>query len=136
MGIQYFNRGGHHSKYWIPIHYDTIEDGQNKTSHRLFSKHFSTMMCVFKHSTDSIILFIRTYFSRSVLAYILFTNWKSNLQNSNSTHQFDLNTHRLVESSCEDSHLTIFDMIKRNESDVKNIVFEILAKNCFQIILF
>ena len=36
-----FNRGVaagiHHSKYWMPIHYDTIEDGQNKTSHRLFS---------------------------------------------------------------------------------------------------
>ena len=40
MGIQYFNRGGagiHHSKYRMPIHYDTIEDGQNKTSHSLFS---------------------------------------------------------------------------------------------------
>ena len=24
-------------KYWIPIHYDTIEDGQNKKSHLLFS---------------------------------------------------------------------------------------------------
>ena len=22
--------GIHHSKYWMPIHYDTIEDGQNK----------------------------------------------------------------------------------------------------------
>ena len=33
MGIQYFNRGG----YRLRIHYDTIEDGQNKTSHRLFS---------------------------------------------------------------------------------------------------
>ena len=22
--------GTHHSKYWMPIHYDTIEDGQNK----------------------------------------------------------------------------------------------------------
>ena len=30
--------GIHHSIYWMPIHYDTIEDGQNKTSHRLFSK--------------------------------------------------------------------------------------------------
>ena len=30
--------GIHHSKYWIPIHYDTIEDGQNKKSHLLFSK--------------------------------------------------------------------------------------------------
>ena len=28
----------HHSKYWMPIHYDTIEDGQNKTSDRVFSK--------------------------------------------------------------------------------------------------
>ena len=23
-------------KYWMPIHYDTIEDGQNKKSHLLF----------------------------------------------------------------------------------------------------
>ena len=30
--------GIHHSKYWMPIHYDTIEDGQNKRSHLLFSK--------------------------------------------------------------------------------------------------
>ena len=41
--IHYFNRGGcrpsgiHHWKYCMPIHYDTIEGGQNKTSHRLFS---------------------------------------------------------------------------------------------------
>ena len=28
--------GIHHSKYWMPIHYDTIEDGQNKQSHLLF----------------------------------------------------------------------------------------------------
>ena len=27
----------HHSKYWMPIYYDTIEDGQNKKSHLLFS---------------------------------------------------------------------------------------------------
>ena len=27
-----------HSKYWMPIHYDTIEDGQNKKSHLLSSK--------------------------------------------------------------------------------------------------
>ena len=37
-----FNRGGyagiHHSKYWMPIHYDIIEDGQNKKSQLLFSK--------------------------------------------------------------------------------------------------
>ena len=25
-------------KYWMPIHYDTIKDGQNKNSHFLFSK--------------------------------------------------------------------------------------------------
>ena len=30
--------GIHHSKYWMPIHYDTIEDGQNKKSHLSFSK--------------------------------------------------------------------------------------------------
>ena len=32
--------GIHHSKYWMPIHYDTIEDGQNKKSHLLFSKYW------------------------------------------------------------------------------------------------
>ena len=33
----------HHSQYWTRIHYDTIEDGQNKTTHRLFYNysHFS-----------------------------------------------------------------------------------------------
>ena len=30
--------GIHHSKYWMTIHCDTIEDGQNKKSHLLFSK--------------------------------------------------------------------------------------------------
>ena len=30
--------GIHHSKYWMPIHYDTIEDEQNQKSHLLFSK--------------------------------------------------------------------------------------------------
>ena len=29
--------GIHHTKYWMPIHYDTIEDGQNKKSLLLFS---------------------------------------------------------------------------------------------------
>ena len=31
--------GIHHSKYWMPIHYDTIEDGQNKKSELLLSKY-------------------------------------------------------------------------------------------------
>ena len=42
--------GIHHSKYWRPIHYDTIEDGQNKQSHLLFSNTktlFSKMLCIF-----------------------------------------------------------------------------------------
>ena len=25
-----------HSQYWMPIHFDAIEDGQNKNSHLLF----------------------------------------------------------------------------------------------------
>ena len=29
-------------KYWMPIHYDTIEDGQNKKSHLLFVKNIIT----------------------------------------------------------------------------------------------
>ena len=42
--------GIHHSKYWMPIHYDTIEDGQNKKSHLLFSNsfpHFPVLHCCF-----------------------------------------------------------------------------------------
>ena len=31
--------GIHLSKYWMPIQYDTIEDGQNKKYHLLFSKY-------------------------------------------------------------------------------------------------
>ena len=31
--------GIHHSKYWMPIHYDTIEDGQNNKYHLLFSNY-------------------------------------------------------------------------------------------------
>ena len=34
--------GIHHSKYWMPIYYDTIEDGQNKQSHLLFSNSISS----------------------------------------------------------------------------------------------
>ena len=37
--------GIHHSKYWMPIHYDTIEDGQNKKSHLLFSNCILTKRC-------------------------------------------------------------------------------------------
>ena len=29
----------HHSKYWIPIHSDTMGYGQNNKLHLLFSKH-------------------------------------------------------------------------------------------------
>ena len=35
--------GIHHSKYLKPIHYDTIEDGQNKKSHLLFSKSYQSL---------------------------------------------------------------------------------------------
>ena len=28
--------GIHHSKYWMPIHYDTIEDGLNKKKNLIF----------------------------------------------------------------------------------------------------
>ena len=34
-------------KYWMPIHYDTIEDGQNKQSHLLFS--FLVKIVLFLH---------------------------------------------------------------------------------------
>ena len=37
----------HYSKYWMSIHYDTIEDGQNKKSNVLFSK------CVLRYEVES-----------------------------------------------------------------------------------
>ena len=49
----YLSGGCQHSryppqlKYWMPIHYDTIEDGQNKKSHLLFS--FSVRMVLFMY---------------------------------------------------------------------------------------
>ena len=36
--------GIHHSKYWMPIHYDTIEDGQNKKFHLLLSNYTLTLI--------------------------------------------------------------------------------------------
>ena len=39
-----YTAGIHHSKYWMLIHYDTIEDGQNKKYDILFSK------CIFFYS--------------------------------------------------------------------------------------
>ena len=46
--------GIHHSKYCMPIHYDTIEDGQNKTSHCLFS--FLVRIVLFFHFNSVIYL--------------------------------------------------------------------------------
>ena len=46
--------GIHHSKYWMPIHYDTIEDGQNKTSHRFFSNYF---LCLFSMYLQYVVSF-------------------------------------------------------------------------------
>ena len=36
-GIKLRRHPPQNSKYWMPIHYDTIEDGQNKKSYFLFS---------------------------------------------------------------------------------------------------
>ena len=41
-------------KYWMPIHYDTIEDGQNKKSHLLFS--FLVRIVLFLHFIGGIYL--------------------------------------------------------------------------------
>ena len=40
------------------------------------------------------------------------------------------------EDSADPSGETICDMIKRNESDVGNVVFEILAKTVFKFLCF
>ena len=40
--------GIHHSKYWMPIYYDTTEGGQNKQSHLLFSNSNLPLQVMFK----------------------------------------------------------------------------------------
>ena len=42
-------------KYWMPIHYDTNEDGQNKKSHLLFS--FLVRFMLFLHFISGIYLY-------------------------------------------------------------------------------
>ena len=57
MGIQYFEwRSGYPPwlKFWMPIHYDTIKDGQNKISHLLFS--FLVRIVLFLHFIGGIYL--------------------------------------------------------------------------------
>ena len=60
MGIQYLSGGCRRSrypprlKYWMPIHNDTIEDGQNKQTHLLFS--FLVRIVLFLHFIGGIYL--------------------------------------------------------------------------------
>ena len=50
-------------KYWMPIHYDNIEDGQNKKSDLLFS--FLVRIVLFLHFTS------RIYLSKVSLHYFI-----------------------------------------------------------------
>ena len=43
--VDTYHAGIHYSKYWMTIHYDTIEDGQVKKSNFLFSKCQSLHLC-------------------------------------------------------------------------------------------
>ena len=64
-------------KYWMPLHYDTIEDGQNKKSHLLFS--LLVRIVLFLH-------FIRgIYLSKSIIT---------------SFHWFHLNNYTPYENKC------------------------------------
>ena len=69
--------GIHHSKYWMPIHYDTIEDGQNKKSHLLFS--FLVRIVLFLHFICGI------YLSTNIIT---------------SFHWFHLNNYTPYENKC------------------------------------
>ena len=50
-------------EYWMPIHYDTIEDGQNKKSHLLFS--CLVRIVLFLHFID------RIYMSKILLHHFI-----------------------------------------------------------------
>ena len=64
-------------KYWMPIHYDTIEDGQNKKSHLLFS--FLVRIVLFLHFIGGI------YLSKTIIT---------------SFHWFHLNNYTPYENKC------------------------------------
>ena len=64
-------------KYWMPIHYDTIEDGQNKKSHLLFS--FLVRIVLFLHFIGGI------YLSKNIIT---------------SFHWFHLNNYTPYENKC------------------------------------
>ena len=64
-------------KYWMPIHYDTIEDGQNKKSHLLFS--FLVRIVLFFHFIG------RIYLSKNIII---------------SFHWFNLNNYTPYENKC------------------------------------
>ena len=70
--------GIHHSKYWMPIHYDTIGDGQNKKSHLLFSKLHTSYA---QHSQESVSICF--YFSFDVAF-----GWYFNMKQTSNSAQF------------------------------------------------
>ena len=81
MGIQYFEwwmPAPPRLKYWMPIHYDTIEDGQNKKSHLLFS--FLVRIVLFLHFIGGI------YLSKNIIT---------------SFHWFHLNNYTPYENKCQ-----------------------------------
>ena len=81
----------HHSKYWMPIHYDTIEDGQNKTSHLLFSK-YSVRMKTWNNN----IKILSIHMSRTHKAGQFFPNsFRKNLSKI-VTATFGLNNENLI----------------------------------------
>ena len=68
--------GIHHSKYQMPIHYNTIDDGQNKKSHRLFSNFLAAL------SNTQFQIFRANLFSRNFQGYhICFTRMIRNSLN-------------------------------------------------------
>ena len=82
--------GIHHSKYWMPIHYDTIEDGQNKKSHLLFSNHF-TRLKMWLHITNKVLLPVHLHCARWFLN-IVNCDW---LQHVHSIHRVVYDVHLL-----------------------------------------
>ena len=84
-------------KYWMPIHYDTIEDGQTKKSHLLFS--FLVRIVLFLHFIGEFYLSKLPFISFHLLHLNNYTPYKNKCFNPRS---------EILKSSCGVCHARKF----------------------------
>ena len=100
--------GINHSNYWMPIHYDTVENGENKKSHLLFS--FLVRIVLFLHFIGGIYLsnnyIITSFHWLHLNNYIPYENRYFNPRKPQSSHgvrharKFRLRTDALHNTRC------------------------------------